>query len=386
LHLLRHRSHRGLRVGRASIVTFHFPSYAITIAAMLFSRRLMAAFALAAVMLVPAMAQEGSQNAIGEIFASDASVHGAVRLAGSGMQVLSGSSVAAGQATALLHLARGGNIRICPRTNLSISSSPNGRDLMFGMSTGAVEAEYSLAASADAILTPDFRILLAGPGAFHVAIGADMRGNTCVRSLDNNSASVIISELMGDGTYQVKPGEQVVFHNGKLADPDHGFSDCGCVAPPPVKRAATPPPRPVVPPPAMPAAPAETAATPEPAAPNLADLKRGPAPAFSFPPVDLPPPPPDAASLPNTNQVHVQVDAPFFFNANDVQPALLEQVASLTLSTTPELALIPAPPQVVELRPPPPPPQTMVTTRKAPPPKQGKFFGKVRAFFASIFR
>jgi hypothetical protein len=353
---------------------------------MLFSRRLVASGALAVAMLVPALAQDRSPKPIGEIFATDASVHGAVRLAGSGMQVMSGSSVAAGQATALLHLTRGGNIRICPRTNLSISSSPSGRDLMFGMSTGAVEAEYSLAASADAMLTPDFRILLAGPGAFHVAIGADVRGNTCVRSLDNNSASVIISELMGDGTYQVKPGEQVVFHNGKLADPDHGFGDCGCATRAPVMRAASPPPRPVVAPPVKPnSAPPDAPVTPEPAVPNVADLKQAPAPTFPLP-VDPPATPVDAPPLPNPNEIHVQVDAPFFFSASDVQPAPLEPVARLTLSTAPELALIPAPPQAVELPPPPAPPQTVVITRKAPPPKQGKFFGKVRAFFASIFR
>jgi hypothetical protein len=344
-----------------------------------------AAVALATVILVPARAQD-AQNPIGEIFASDASVRGAVRLAGSGMQVMSGSSVGAGHSTALLRLARGGNIRICPRTNLSISSSPSGRDLMFGMSTGALEAEYSLAASADAILTPDFRILLAGPGAFHVAIGADVRGNTCVRSLDNNTASVIISELMGDGTYQVKPGEQVTFRNGKLADPDHGFGGCGCAVPPPVKRAAGPPPRPVPPPVKPSAPPPEETATLEPAAPNVADLQLGPAPTFSLP-VDPPAPPDNAAPAPNTNEVHVQVDAPFFFNANEVEAAPLEQVARLTLSTTPELALIPAPPQPVEVYlPPAPPPQTVVITRKSPPPKPGKFFGKVRAFFASIFR
>jgi hypothetical protein len=354
---------------------------------MLFFRRLVAASALAGAILVPALAQDRSPSPIGEIFASDASVHGAVRLAGSGMQVMSGSSVAAGQATALLHLARGGNIRICPRTNLSLSSSPSGRDLMFGMSTGAVEAEYSLAASADAILTPDFRILLAGPGAFHVAIGADVRGNTCVRSLDNNSASVIISELMGDGTYQVKPGEQVIFRNGKLADPDHGFGECGCATSTPMLRATSPPPQLVVAPPAKPNPPSPDATPiPEPAVPNVADLKQAPAHIFSLPPVDPPAQPANAVPLPNTNEIHVQVDAPFFFSANDVQPAPLEQVAHLTLSTTPELALIPAPPQPVEVLPPPAPPQAVVITRKAPPPKPGKFFGKVRAFFASIFR
>ena len=355
-------------------------------AVMLYSRRLMAAAALAGVMLAPAMAQDSLQAPIGEIFASDARVQGAVLLAGSGMQVMSGSSVAAGAATALLHLRRGGSIRICPRTSLSLSSSPSGRDLMFGISTGAVEAEYTLSASADAILTPDFRILLAGPGAFHVAIGADVRGNTCVRSLDNNSASVIISELMGDGTYQVKPGEQVVFHNGKLAGAEHGVGSCGCGVSPAVLRAATPPPPPK---PYREETPTAAEATPAAPIPNLADLKQVPEPSLSLSPVE--PPMPLSQPLPATkpSEVHVQVDAPFYFSADDVAPAPLKQVARLTLSTTPELALIPAPPKPAELTPPPPPPpppQPVVITRKTPPPKRGGVFGKVRSFFASIFR
>jgi hypothetical protein len=152
-------------------------------------------------------------------------------------------------------------------------------------------------------------------------------------------------------------------------------------------RATSPPPQLVVAPPAKPNPPSPDATPiPEPAVPNVADLKQAPAHIFSLPPVDPPAQPANAVPLPNTNEIHVQVDAPFFFSANDVQPAPLEQVAHLTLSTTPELALIPAPPQPVEVLPPPAPPQAVVITRKAPPPKPGKFFGKVRAFFASIFR
>ncbi|MBZ5630446.1 MAG: hypothetical protein LAO06_16425 [Acidobacteriia bacterium] len=321
-------------------------------------RRLLDLCAFAAAMLASAAAQDRPQEPIGEIFASDASVKGAVQLAGAGMQVMSGSSIGAGQAVALLRLTRGGDMRVCPRTDLSISSSHNGRDLMFGMSMGAIEAEYSLPASADAILTPDFRILLAGPGTFHVAVGADARGNTCVRPLAGNTASVIVSELMGDGTYQVKPDQQVVFHDGKVANPDRVVGECGCPAPPPVMRATEVPPL-----------------------PNIAELRKKSPPSLAMPSDATPPP---AAPAPAANEVHIQVDAPFVFSANEPEPAPLTLVAQLKVSAAPPWALVPQPPPPPELRPPAPSPPAPAAAQAAAPKR--KFFGRIRAFFASIFR
>ncbi len=328
-------------------------------------RRFAIACALAAAIAIPGASQEAAQKPIGEIFASDASVRGAVQLAGAGMQVMSGSSVGAGQAPALLRLARGGDLRVCPRTDLSLSSSHNGRDLMLGINAGAVEADYSLAASADVILTPDFRILLAGPGKFHIAVGADAHGNTCVRPLANNAASVIVSELMGDGTYQVKPDEQVVFRNGKLSDPDHVIDGCGCPGPPPVVRAAS-----------------------VPDVPSIAGLLKSPPPPLAIP-LDAPlpsqpsPSAPSGAPAPARSDVHVEVDAPFVFRATDPEPAPLAQVAQLRFNSAPPLPLVPRPPQPTELQPAALslPPAVVVQA-----PKKKGFLGKVRSFFASVFQ
>lgn len=301
-------------------------------------RRFRRCLALLGLGLLLATAAQAQQT-VGEVVASDATVKGSVVLAGSGTQVLSGSSVTAGTAPASLRLARGGEVRVCPATSVSISASPSGRELMLGLSAGALEAHYTLAASADSILTPDFRILLAGPGTFHVAVSSDAAGNACVRALENDTASVIVSELLGDGTYQVRPGQTVFFHSGRVSGADDAGKPCGCPPPPATLKAAVPPSPPV--------GSAPTAALPQ--------LKPG--------------------------ELQVMVEAPFVFRAEDLPgPAPSPLIAQLRLTRLPRPDL--PPPAVL----PPPKPATASEAQKtAPKPARKGFFGRVSAFFTGIF-
>ncbi|HXE89516.1 MAG TPA: hypothetical protein VNK82_00985 [Terriglobales bacterium] len=330
-----------------------------------------------------------AQEAIGEVFSTSATVRGAMVLTGSGTRLLSGSSVTAAGEAALVRLERGGEVRVCPRTTVSVTASKSGRDLLWALSQGALELHFDLAASADNVMTPDFRMMLSGPGSFHFAIRADDRGRTCVRSLPRNTAALIVYEQFGDGTFQVKPGEQVVFRNGRVADPETAAADCGCPpAPEPVKTAEA-----AVPaqPSAKAASEAHASASPEAkraeAAPPAPDPKAlewkpgslTPPEAAWSPPVaksDVTAPPPPAVP----GEIRVQIDAPFVFRATDIVPAPPQRVARADLRSLPE-----APVPLPELRPPPAPAAQAAESSPAVKKKKRGFFGAIGAFFSALF-
>ncbi len=159
-----------------------------------------------------------------------------------GSRVASGSSISAREETAILRLARGGEIRVCPGTTVSVATSPDGQSLMLGMNTGSMETHYHLNESSDSILTPDFRVVLPGPGEFNLAIKSDARGDTCVNSLPGSNSSVVVAELLGNGTYEVKPEQQVLFRQGRMQSVETPVTGCGCPAPEePVMRTAADP-------------------------------------------------------------------------------------------------------------------------------------------------
>jgi len=296
---------------------------------------------------------------------------GAVVPAGS--RIGSGSVVTAGSDTAVLRVSGGGEIRVCPGTTVSVTPSQTKRDLMLGLGTGALEAHYTLRASADTVLTPDFRILLAGPGEFHFAISADPHGNTCVRALKGNTSSAIVSELMGDRIYQVKPAEQAMFHSGQIDKVDTDVPlECGCPPPSPLMRAEA---RfaPNVPDSELPAkvriGGSETAVEPPgngPVAPASADTR------LSYGPETAPLPP----SQPN--DIHVQVDAPLVFTPKNraaaaALPVPVQVAKDLSPDDSPSRQVhLDA---VIE-----PPPQ------KPTKPEHRGFFRRVGGFFASIFK
>jgi hypothetical protein len=202
-----------------------------------------------------------------------------------------------------------------------------------------------------------------------------------VRALAGNTSSAIVSELMGDRIYQVKPAEQAVFHSGQIDKVDAEVPlECGCPAPSPVMRAEAPF-APNVPDSELQASqvpervrvagndsPAPVSA-PVPAAPVAASsdatrLSNGP----------------ETAPLPASkpDDIHVQVDAPRVFSAKNRNasppPAPVEAAKDPPMQdSSAQHAQVDT---VVQT----PPPQ------KQDSPEHRGFFRRVGGFFARIFR
>ena len=322
-------------------------------------QKLIANLWMASVLWWPVSAIAQSPAEIGELFASETTTQGPVLLAGTGMSVASGSQVAAGKSVATLRLLRGGEVRICPNAGLTVSavqsSTPqSNQELMLSMDTGSLEVDYPLNDLADTLMTPDFKLMLAGPGVFHFALGVNNQGDTCIKPLRGNSASLIVSELLGNGVYQVKPDEAVVFAGGKLNGRSPLETVCGCPAPVPVIQAQQ----------------TEPSVQTEQPRQEVQPKQNEPPPARVSSDVTAPLP----AEKPDA--IHVQVEAPLVFRGD--QPEPVYAVAHIKFSALPKVFLAQEDEKPLVLK----PGNGSVSTKDKE--KKG-FFGRIKGFFGTLF-
>jgi hypothetical protein len=175
-----------------------------------------------------------------------ASVTGALEVAGGKAMLGAGGSITSGTGTTQVVLPRRGVLRVCAATTVKLaadSSVPSGNTpgLLMAIDHGAMEMSFAntqaAGNNADVVLTPDFRILIAGPGSSDLKVRLGEDGDTCVDNSGANAPYVVVTSLFDQGLYRVQPGQRVMFQHGNLNEVvDTESEPCGC--PPPAKTLA----------------------------------------------------------------------------------------------------------------------------------------------------
>lgn len=164
-----------------------------------------------------------------------ATVSGALQVTGGKALIAASGAITAGHAANTdVALPQRGSLRVCAATTVKLAadaSVPSGEQpgLMIAFEHGAIEASFSAGTNADTVLTPDFRILIGGPGAAHVKIRLADHGDTCVDNPGGNAPYVLVTSVFDGSLYRVQPGQRVMFQHGSVQEVvDQEREPCGC--------------------------------------------------------------------------------------------------------------------------------------------------------------
>jgi hypothetical protein len=167
-----------------------------------------------------------------------AKVTGAFEVSQGKAIIAASGSITSSTETTQVILPHRGVLRVCASTTVKLaadSSVPAGETpgLLMAMDHGAVEASFATGQNADILLTPDFRILIGGPGAAEVKVRLGQHGDTCVDNAGVNAPYVLVTSVFDGGNYRVQPGQRVMFEHGSLREVvDQEKEPCGCPPPP----------------------------------------------------------------------------------------------------------------------------------------------------------
>ncbi len=168
-----------------------------------------------------------------------ATVTGALEVTGGKAIIAASGSITSGGETTRVLLPHRGELRVCASTTVKLaadSSVPAGDTpgLLMAMDHGAIEASFATGRNSDILLTPDFRILIGGPGAAEVKVRLGQKGDTCVDNAGVNAPYVLVSSVFEGGAYRVQAGQRVMFQHGSLHEVvDQEKEPCGCPPPAP---------------------------------------------------------------------------------------------------------------------------------------------------------
>jgi hypothetical protein len=169
--------------------------------------------------------------------ASAAMVTGALQVANGRAMIATNGAITSGTATTEVTLPRRGVLRVCASTTVKLAADASvPKDevagLMMVLDHGAVEASFATGRNSDVLLTPDFRILIGGPGAADVKVRLGQHGDTCVDNAGVSAPYVLVTSVFDGGIYRVQSGQRVMFQHGSVSSVvDQEKESCGCPAP-----------------------------------------------------------------------------------------------------------------------------------------------------------
>ena len=169
---------------------------------------------------------------------SAAMVTGALQVANGRAMIATNGAITAGTSTTEVTLPHRGVLRVCSSTTVKLASDASvPKDeipgLMMVIDHGAIEASFATGRNSDVLLTPDFRILIGGPGSADVKVRLGQHGDTCVDNAGVNAPYVLVTSVFDGGIYRVQPGQRVMFQHGSVsAVVDQEKEPCGCPSAP----------------------------------------------------------------------------------------------------------------------------------------------------------
>jgi hypothetical protein len=170
----------------------------------------------------------------GKIPGAAAEVTGGLQVSNGRAFIASNGTITSGSQTTQVTLPYRGTLRICASTTVKLAtdSSVSAGEipgLLMAMDHGAIEASFATGRDSDILMTPDFRILIGGPGAAEVKVRLGEGGDTCVDNAGVDAPYVLVSSVFDGGAYRVQPGQRVMFQHGNLNQVvDQEKEPCGC--------------------------------------------------------------------------------------------------------------------------------------------------------------
>src|SRR5271155_4184057 len=303
------------------------------------------------------LAAAGQQQPIAYVPTDGVTVSGSLEVVNGKATIGNDGSITAGDKTANVTLARGGEVRLCASTTVRLTrdrsiTPDSGKDstaLMLSLDRGALEATYKTGSYSDVLLTPDLRILVSGPGDADLKMRVNQKGDTCIDNHGDNAPYITVTSQFEGGVYRVKPNQRVLFEHGSLEQVvDNEAEPCGCPPAAPIAIASASG-KPVGGP----------SSTPADTAFPLAESEG----------LKSPPPPPSQPVVP-TGVPHVQVDAPITYDAKATPHPAQPGAAGTPPDETTQA---------------PAPDAAPATTQAQKPPEQGGFFHSLGHFFSRLF-